>query len=127
MNEETGSVLTTPATSSEPSSLWPIVYREKTYLPISKDIGCRLRIDIYAMSTQDGSILAGPVMFFTEPVLSSPVKPPKRKLAAIPGSGAGIAAAVRFRVVSYNVLAEMYATRQVRHLLSFRRAPRDTR
>ena len=66
------------------------------------------------LSTADGSILAGPTTLFTEPVLSSPVKPPKRALQTIPGSGSGISGAVRFRIVTYNILAELYATKQVR-------------
>jgi mRNA deadenylase 3'-5' endonuclease subunit Ccr4 len=38
-----------------------------------------------------------------------------QSLLAIPGAaGAGVAGAARFRLVSYNVLAELYATKQVR-------------
>lgn len=99
----------TPATSSVHD--WGFIYDGKTYTPTAEDVGCRLRIDVWAMSA-DHTVLAGPVMLYTEPVLSMPTKPPKRGLQAIPGSGQGVAAAVRFRIVSYNILAEIYATRQ---------------
>jgi mRNA deadenylase 3'-5' endonuclease subunit Ccr4 len=37
-----------------------------------------------------------------------------QSLVAIPGAtGVGAAGAIRFRLVSYNVLAELYATKQV--------------
>ncbi len=92
---------------------WVLISEERTYVPTSDDIGSRLRVDVWVSSTADNSILAGPTTLFTEPVLSSPGKPPKRPLQTIPGSGSGISGAVRFRVVSYNILAELYATKQV--------------
>eukprot|EP00981_Chlorochromonas_danica_P006053 scaffold1264_cov149-Ochromonas_danica.AAC.3 len=101
-----------PATPTDPTSVWLEVHTEKTYLPSAEDVGCRLRLDVWAISTADNTVLAGPVMIYTEPVLSAPTKPPKRSLVPISGSGSGIAGAVRFRVVSYNVLAEIYATKQ---------------
>ncbi len=92
---------------------WVSIFGDKTYVPTSEDVGCRLRIQVSALSVADNSVLAGPIEIFSEPVLSSPTAPPKRNLLTIPGAGAGnLASAVRFRVVSYNVLAEIYATKQ---------------
>ena len=92
---------------------WPQISEERTYTPTADDVGSRLRIDVWVSSTADGTVLAGPTTLFTEPVLSSPTKPPRRPLQTIPGSGSGISGAVRFRIVSYNILAELYATKQV--------------
>lgn len=95
---------------------WCIIHKEKTYTPVFEDVGCRLRIQVTALSQADNSILAGPIDLFTEPVLSAPVAPHKKRLTALSGAAAGVApTAPRFRVVSYNILAEIYATKQVRH------------
>jgi CCR4-NOT transcription complex subunit 6 len=92
---------------------WTMVSQERVYTPKTEDIGTRLRLDVYAVSNADNTVLTGPTTLFTEPVLSAPTKPPKRALQTIPGSGSGISGAVRFRIVSYNILAELYATKQV--------------
>jgi CCR4-NOT transcription complex subunit 6 len=87
------------------------LFNDRTYTPTSQDVGCCLRVEVTAQSTLDDSILAGPVTAFSEPVLSAPKPPPKRPLITVPGSVSF--SGVRFRVVTYNVLAEMYATKQV--------------
>ena len=90
---------------------WTIVCTEKSYIPTREDIGCILRIEVKAIASSDGQVLAGPIVVVTEPVLSAPKSPPKRGLVTITGSTSG--GGTRFRVVSYNVLAELYATKQV--------------
>lgn len=95
------------------SSEWQQISIDRVYIPCADDIGCRLRVDVTAYSPSDNSILTGPVALFTEPVLSAPHRPPKRPLQTVPGAGTGIAGALRFRIVSYNILAEIYATKQV--------------
>ena len=92
---------------------WIPICKEKEYVPTSDEVGCRLKIEVTAMAVSDDSVLAGPIVVYTDPVLSAPAPPPKRRLLAIPGAVAGIAAAVRFRIISYNILAELYATKQV--------------
>ncbi|CAM9566192.1 unnamed protein product [Ectocarpus sp. 12 AP-2014] len=49
-------------------------------------------------------------MITTEPVLSTPPLPPRRSLVTVKGVGSG--GGVRFRLCSYNLLAEIYATQQ---------------
>jgi hypothetical protein len=97
---------------------WVQICTERTHIPTAEDVGRRFRIDVWVFSSSDNSLLAGPTTLFTEPVLSAPSKPPKRALQTIPGSGSGISGAIRFRIVSYNVLAEQYATKQVSFLRS---------
>lgn len=98
---------------SKPSSEWVEVCKEKTYTPSAEDVGCRLCIEITANFVQDNTLAAGPVVTYTEPVLMAPTGPLKRSLATIAGSGSGLSGAVRFRLISYNILAEIYATKQV--------------
>jgi len=92
---------------------WTQICSEKEYTPTELDVGCRLKIEVTAYSAADNSVLAGPVVIYTEPVLSTPTPPPKRRLIAIPGAVTGVAGATRFRIISYNILAELYATKQV--------------
>lgn len=99
---------------TEDGEKWTLVSQERVYTPQAADVGCRLRVAVRAIADADQSALAGPVFAFTAPVLSAPAAPPKRSLHTVPGSGAGIAGVPRFRVVSYNILAEQYATSQVR-------------
>ena len=103
--------------------VWTPIYSESSYTPTEEDVGCALRIVVTAMYTnQPGVRLTGPVVALTEAVLGAPHAPPKRlqmptqndKYAA---SSASLGP--RFRLVSYNVLAELYATRQVNSLLYY--------
>lgn len=96
---------------------WTIISQDKAYSPSVADIGCRLRIEVSAITLKGRHLLAGPVAAHTAPVLLSPNAPPKRKLLTIPGSVTGLASAPRFRLISYNILAEQYATRQVGNVL----------
>ncbi len=103
--------------TSKNNGEWLQVGEERMYVPSPDDIGCRLRLEVRAFSVLDNTLIAGPTKVFTDPVLSSPMRPPKRNLQTIPGaSGSGMSGAVRFRIVSYNILAEIYATKQVSFL-----------
>lgn len=101
----------TPIDCAEDSNDWVTICHEKLYIPTQDDIGCLLRVEVKALAISDGTVLAGPVVVVTEPVLSAPHAPPKRPLMTIAGSTSGGGA--RFRVLSYNILAELYATKQV--------------
>ncbi|CAM6031273.1 unnamed protein product, partial [Sphagnum compactum] len=93
------------------SKEWLPVSYDKAYAPTGEDVGCLLRIEVKAVALADGTVLAGPIVLVTEPVLCAPRAPPKRPLVTIAGSTSG--GGTRFRVVSYNILAELYATKQV--------------
>lgn len=99
---------------ADDSSNWVKVHDDKVYTPTAADIGFRLRIDITAFAVADNSVIAGPIALYTEPVLAAPRKSAfKRILQPIPHERTAISGSVRFRIVSYNVLAEKYATKQV--------------
>lgn len=102
----------TSADNTDDPSAWLNVCSEKSYTAVSDDVGCRLRIEVQALAKSDDRVLAGPVIVFTDTVLASPGTPPKRRLITLPGAGTGISGAIRFRVISYNILAELYATKQ---------------
>lgn len=102
---------------ADDSNNWVKVHDDKVYTPTVSDIGFRLRIDITAFAVADNSLIAGPIALYTEPVLAAPRKSAfKRILQPIPHERTAISGSVRFRIVSYNVLAEKYATKQVRSL-----------
>eukprot|EP01038_Epipyxis_sp_PR26KG_P004098 gene4098-5846_t len=98
--------------SSNASSSWVSVSNDKVYVPTKIDVGSRFRIQVKAVLNSDSSVVAGPITIFTPVALSAPIPPPKRSLLTIPNAGTGLSAAIRFRVISYNILAEIYATKQ---------------
>jgi len=81
------------------------------YTPTKMDAGHCLRLECRVFSSVTETLLCPPRIITTEPVLSAPPIPPKRSLIAIKGAAGGGGA--RFRVVSYNILAEIYATQQM--------------
>mmetsp|Transcript_2444 Transcript_2444/g.3467 ORF Transcript_2444/g.3467 Transcript_2444/m.3467 type:complete len:622 (+) Transcript_2444:235-2100(+) len=81
------------------------------YTPTKTDVGHCLRLECRAFSTATDKMLCPPRIITTEPVLSAPPIPPKRALVAVKGAGGG--GGLRFRVVTYNILAEIYATQQM--------------
>lgn len=91
---------------------WEVIHGEKSYVPTSADVGRILRIECKAL-TPDGTVLAGPVVVYTESVLSAPRLPPRRALQAVPQGPSNLSSQsqFRFRIVSYNILAEIYATK----------------
>jgi hypothetical protein len=91
---------------------------ERIYTPCDKDVGSSLRVEVTAVSTNDPQhVLAGPVSLISDSVLASPSACPKRPLLTMAGAAVGTSSAItRFRVVSYNILSEVYATKQVSDL-----------
>jgi CCR4-NOT transcription complex subunit 6 len=81
------------------------------YTPTKIDAGHCLRLECRAFSSLTDTLLCPPRVITTEPVLSAPPIPPKRALVAVKGAGGGGGA--RFRIISYNILAEIYATQQM--------------
>lgn len=89
---------------------WEEVCSERVFRPGPDDVGCCMRIECTAINL-DGSVLFGPVTIRTEPVLASPPPPPRRPLVTVKDAGAG--GGFRFRILTYNLLAEIYATQQM--------------
>lgn len=92
------------------SENWVSICSESCYKPTIDDVGCCLKIECRAVQSKDSTLLTEPVVIFTEPVLSAPKVPhTKRPLITIPG---GPVSGTRIRILTYNILAEVYATRQ---------------
>lgn len=89
---------------------WKTIYDDKTYMPRIEDVGCSLKIECSVLSAT-GELMTVPVVVYTEPVLALPSVSPKRTLIAAPNSGT--TSGTRIRVLTYNILAEIFATRQV--------------
>lgn len=87
---------------------WQEVGSERTYCPQLSDIGRCLKLEIRVLNP-DGSLFFGPRLTETEPVLSAPPPPPQRPLMQVKNLAAA-AAGLKFRIATYNILAEIYAT-----------------
>ena len=121
---DAGQLILLPSTAAYSSSSisneysdWQTVSTEKSYTPTFEDIGSVLRVDVKAMAVNGGHLLAGPVTIVSDTILAHPRPPPKRSLLTVGNTSSLMSAAssagARFRVISYNILAELYATKQV--------------
>ena len=91
------------------SEEWIEISRDQLYIPGQEDIGRKLKLEAASYSTETGELLMHRVVK-TDLVLARAPDPPKRPVVtAKPGPTGGGA---RFRIASYNVLAEIYATQQ---------------
>ena len=88
---------------------WKEICRDPIYVPGTDDIGRKLKLECAAYSTETGELLMHRVIK-TDLVLSRAPDPAKRNLVTMKGGGGGGGAT--FRIVTYNVLAEIYATQQ---------------
>lgn len=88
---------------------WELIHGDSRLVPKQDDVGHCLRLECKAV-LPDGSLVCPPRALVTEPVLCLPPPLPKRALITYTKSTLG--GGVRFRLVSYNLLAEIYATQQ---------------
>jgi len=87
---------------------WIEISRDQVYIPGPDDVGRKLKIEAAAYSLETGELLMSRVVK-TDVVLARAPDPVKRNLITSKGvAGVG----PRFRVATYNVLAEIYATQQ---------------
>jgi CCR4-NOT transcription complex subunit 6 len=87
---------------------WVEISRESIYLPGPDDVGRKLKIEAAAYSTETGELLMSRVAS-TDVVLGRCPDPTKRTLVT---SKSSPSVGPHFRVCTYNVLAEIYATQQ---------------
>ena len=95
---------------------WVEICGGAVYTPQPQDVGCVLKIQCAAVSQHDSKdVFAGPVTIYSAVVLSTPSRPPSRPMRVCNPGGwpPGVSTSGNFRVLSYNILAEVYATRQV--------------
>ncbi|GAX16175.1 CCR4-NOT transcription complex subunit 6 [Fistulifera solaris] len=87
---------------------WIEISRDQLYVPGPDDVGRKLKLEAAAYSLDTGELLMSRVVK-TDVVLARAPDPAKRNLVTAKAMSGG---GPRFRVVSYNVLAEIYATQQ---------------
>jgi hypothetical protein len=94
----------------------PIHNSTSSYVPTRDDVGHVLRVECTVISSlvQD-EVLAGPIVAYSYAVLSQPRINSRKSLTTVPGAINNSVSTIqhRFRIISYNILAEVYATRQV--------------
>lgn len=88
---------------------WKEISRDPVYVPGTLDTGRKLKLECAAYSIDTGELLMHRVIK-TDIVLSRAPDPAKRNLVTMKGGGGGGGAT--FRIATYNVLAEIYATQQ---------------
>jgi len=95
---------------------WIEIGRDSIYVPTSQDVGRKLKLEAFAYSVETGELLMHRLVT-TDLVLSRAPEPSKRNLVTTKptsrsGNGASNNNGERFRIVTYNILAEIYATQQ---------------
>jgi len=90
---------------------WVEITRDQLYMPGPDDIGRKLKLEAAAYSTDTGELLMSRVVK-TDVVLARAPDPKKRNLVTAKGAATATNPGPRFRVATYNVLAEIYATGQ---------------
>jgi CCR4-NOT transcription complex subunit 6 len=88
---------------------WIEISRDPIYVPTTDDVGHKLKIEAAAYSLETGELLMTRVIK-TDVVLGRSPDPEPRTF--ITASAANKGSGQRFRVVTYNLLAEIYATQQ---------------
>lgn len=96
---------------------WTEVGKERTYVPSPADVGHVLKLVVTAMS-QDGSSKTVSTTSDETPVVIGPPPPPlKRKVRhahhVLINPQFADTSTMQFRVVTYNILADIYATQQM--------------
>ena len=94
---------------------WEHVGSGDSYIPTEDDVGHVLTISVTALSETNNSVVYGPMTIYTEPVLSQPRLASKRNMVPVqlqPGQQPVSPGTIKFRILSYNILAELYATKQ---------------
>jgi len=158
-NANTNTNTNTNTVTSDPAT-WKLVCSSPSYAPTAADVGCCIKIEVYAHLTNKGAsaaaavapavvetkgsnkkggksakekekekaaaaaaaaaveALAGPYVHFTSGCLASPKAPPKRPIYTVSnpkmsGNSLITSNSVRMKLVSYNCLAELYATKSI--------------
>lgn len=95
--------------ANESNGEWTEISRDAVYCPTADDVGRKLKLEAGAYSIETGELLMHRVIK-SDLVLSRAPDPVKRNLVTAKTSGPR--GGDRFRIVTYNILAEIYATQQ---------------
>eukprot|EP00526_Cylindrotheca_closterium_P006296 CAMPEP_0113621296 /NCGR_PEP_ID=MMETSP0017_2-20120614/10877_1 /TAXON_ID=2856 /ORGANISM="Cylindrotheca closterium" /LENGTH=600 /DNA_ID=CAMNT_0000531027 /DNA_START=234 /DNA_END=2036 /DNA_ORIENTATION=+ /assembly_acc=CAM_ASM_000147 len=89
---------------------WIEISRDQIYIAGPEDVGRKLKLEAAAYSSETGELLMHRVVK-TDLVLSRAPDPLKRSFVTTKAPS-GASGGARFRIATYNVLAEIYATQQ---------------
>jgi len=96
---------------------WVEVGKERNYVPTPADVGHVLKLVVGALSQDGSATTVSTTSDETPVVIGPPPPPPKRRLIhahhVLMNPQFADATALQFRVVTYNILADIYATQQV--------------
>ena len=95
--------------ANESNTEWTEISRDQVYVPTQEDVGRKLKLEAGAYSIETGELLMHRVIK-SDLVLSRAPDPVKRNF--ITAKTSGPRGGDRFRIVTYNILAEIYATQQ---------------
>ena len=94
---------------TDATDTWVEISNNQMYIPTTEDVGHKLKLEVGAYSIETGELLMHRVIK-TDLVLTRAPDPAKRNLVTAKTSGPR--GGERFRIVTYNILAEIYATKQ---------------
>lgn len=86
----------------------PQVSRTRRYTPGPEDVGYALRLDVSVADSRSGCDLGKPIVVNSSRVRPAP-SPPLRPMLPLPPPPGGHFASGRFTVLTYNLLADLYA------------------
>ena len=100
---------------------WDLFFEEEVYLPSTQDVGHIFKIECFVCTSSPSQpygkedLIVGPVFVYTEPVLNYPSAYLSRTRMNSLGENVepSKSSPDALRVVSYNILAEIYATKMV--------------
>ena len=115
INQQTNNSTTTTtnayAANGEFGDEWVEICRDQVYVPTDSDVGHKLQIEASSYSTETGELLMSRVVK-TDVVLGRAPPPMSRKIVTASNTNKVTSNGPRFRIATYNVLAELYATQQ---------------
>eukprot|EP00475_Leptophrys_vorax_P005145 TRINITY_DN1309_c0_g1_i1.p1 TRINITY_DN1309_c0_g1~~TRINITY_DN1309_c0_g1_i1.p1 ORF type:complete len:652 (-),score=171.69 TRINITY_DN1309_c0_g1_i1:995-2950(-) len=89
------------------SNIWAEVSNNKRYTPRSEDVGRMLRLEISTLNKNDSASDGSVASIDTSSVLPEPEAPPARQMFYTKNPNPSLS----FKAFTYNILADMYATR----------------
>eukprot|EP00271_Cylindrocystis_brebissonii_P008680 TRINITY_DN23154_c0_g1_i1.p1 TRINITY_DN23154_c0_g1~~TRINITY_DN23154_c0_g1_i1.p1 ORF type:complete len:646 (+),score=123.99 TRINITY_DN23154_c0_g1_i1:785-2722(+) len=93
---------------------WYEVGRGKTYTPSADDVGHVLKLECTPVEAASGLPVAAPSVLLTSRVIPAPSPTPRRLISVVQeGLSASLDPSGKFSVLSYNVLADLYATSEM--------------
>ena len=89
---------------------WEDIFHGRTYVPTDKDVGHVLRFECQIVDSTTGEECGSPYRVDTARVINIPPPPYRGRVRVTPPTGPGVGS---FTVLTYNVLADLYANKDM--------------